>query len=131
MLQIHHDNARNIFPSGVRVYVSDLERSHQWYSQVLGLKMEMAPDGESSLHTIRYEEGQSAPVFWLVAGLDSKGRHSTVSLTFQTTDLEGTVEALKAAGVTVVRDVSLEPGSALRSATILDPDEHGIVIYEC
>jgi predicted enzyme related to lactoylglutathione lyase len=131
MLQVHHENARNIFPCGVRVYVSDVKRSHQWYAQVLGLKMDMAPDGQSSLHAVRYEESHSVPAFWLVPGLGAEGRHSTVSLTFQVTDLEGTVASLKSAGVTVVRDVSREPGSALRSATIVDPDNHGIVIYEC
>jgi len=131
MLQIHHENARNIFYSGVRVYVSDLKRSHRWYTQVLGLKMTMASDEQSSLHAMRYSEDQEVPIFWLVAGLAAGGQHSKVSLTFQVADLKRTIAELKSAGVSVVREAAIEPGSALCSATILDPDGHGILIYQC
>ena len=130
MLQVHHQNARNIYYTGVRVYVSDVGHSHRWYSQILGLKMEMAPDEQSSLHVVKYEEDHEVPIFWLVQGLGTMGQHTTVSLTFQAGDLETTVAELKTAGVTVVREPSLEPGSAMRSATILDPDGHGILIYQ-
>ena len=130
MLQVHHENARNIYYSGIRVYVSDLERAHRWYTRVLGLKMTMAPDEQSSLHVIEYLQGQEIPIFWLVSGLAGDGHHSEVSLTFQVADLERTIKELQSAGVTVVREPSIEPGSAMRSATILDPDGHGILIYQ-
>jgi predicted enzyme related to lactoylglutathione lyase len=131
MLQVHHQNARNIFPIGVRVYVSDVERSHSWYAQVLGLHMKLAPDHRSSQHVISYGEDQEVTVFYLVGGLRSEGHHSTVSLSFQVPDLEGTIASLKSAGVQMAREIGIEPGTALRSATILDPDGHGIVIFEC
>ena len=130
MLQIHHENARNIYYCGIRVYVSDLERAHRWYTRVLGLKMTMDPDGQSSLHVVEYLHGQEIPVFWLVPGLGGEGHHGKVSLTFQVADLDQTSKDLQSAGVTVVREPSIEPGSAMRSATILDPDGHGILIYQ-
>lgn len=130
MLQLHHANARNIFYCGVRVYVSDVARAHQWYNNVLGLKMTMAPDGQSSRHAVEYVEGNEVTIFWLVPGLDGDGHHGKVSLTFQVSDLARTIAELKSMDVTVVREPSLEPGSAMHSATILDPDGHGILIYQ-
>jgi predicted enzyme related to lactoylglutathione lyase len=130
MLQIHHQNARNIYCFGVRVYVTDLERAYRWYSQVLGLKLTMAPDRQSARHAVQYEEGVDVPIFWLVPGLAASGHHTEVSLTFQVSNLEQTIAELKSAGVTVAREPSIELGSAMRSATILDPDGHGLVIYQ-
>lgn len=130
MLQLHHANARNIFYCGIRVYVSDVARAHQWYNNVLGLKMTMAPDEQCSSHVVEYVEGHEMTIFWLVPGLVGDGHHGTVSLTFQVTDLDQTVAELKAMDVTVIREPSIEPGSAMRSATILDPDGHGILIYQ-
>jgi len=130
MLQVHHANHRNIYYSGIRVYVTDLERSHRWYSSVLGLKMILADDEQSSLHVVEYLQGQEVPIFWLVPGLAGDGHHGTVSLTFQVADLEQTIKELEVAEVRIVREPSIEPGSGMRSATILDPDGHGILIYQ-
>jgi predicted enzyme related to lactoylglutathione lyase len=90
----------------------------------------MDPDQRSSLHAVEYLHRQEIPIFWLVPGLSSGGHHGKVSLTFQVADLDQTTKDLQSAGVTVVREPSIEPGSAMRSATILDPDGHGILIYQ-
>jgi hypothetical protein len=90
----------------------------------------MATDRQSARHVVQYEEGEEVPIFWLVPGLAGPGRHTEVSLTFQVSNLEQTIAELKSAGVTVAREPSIESGSAMHSATILDPDGHGILIYQ-
>ena len=129
MLDIHHRNSRNIFPQGVRVYVSDLSRSHEWYRDVLGLHMEMLEDAGCSVYYSELGDGSRIPVFWLVPGLLGPGRHSTVSLAFYVGDITGTLEQLRALKVTVVSEPHIQAGVAVPTATILDPDGHGIVLH--
>ena len=131
MIQIHHANTRNIISTGVRVHVSDLERSHCWYRDVLGLHMEMSPERSSSVYAERYSEDTSIPFFWLIPGLEGRGHTRSICLSFQVDDLPRTIQELKLAKVEVVSGPILEPGSAIQSATILDPDGHAIQIFAC
>jgi len=129
MPDIHHRNSQNIVPQGVRVYVSDLQRSHDWYRDVLGLHMEMAEDDSSSIYWIELADGTRFPVLWLVPGLTGEGRPATVSLAFYVGDLEGTLERLRSLRVTIEQEAGLYSGMAVRSATVLDPDGHGLILH--
>lgn len=129
MITIHHANARNIVSAGVVVPVSDLQRSHRWYADVLGLKMELDASGTSSCYAEEYEPGGSVTVLRLVAGISVGSAGRGVCMTFQVDRLEETVDSLKRAGAIIARAVSVQPGDALPSAAILDPDGHTIILY--
>jgi predicted enzyme related to lactoylglutathione lyase len=130
MVSIHHDNPVNIISAGVNVYVSDVHRSHRWYSEVLGLKMEMSPGEQCSRYSEPLSEDQRLTVFRLLQGSVNQSLLGNVQLAFSAASLEATVAAMRAAGVGVARERSYEPGCALPSVTVLDPDGNAIVLYE-
>jgi predicted enzyme related to lactoylglutathione lyase len=131
MASLHHDNAVSIVSAGVNVYVSDVLRAHRWYSDVLGLKMEITPDEQSS----RYCESRSADdqglvVFRLLPGSAKPGLSGNVQLAFSVAQLDKTVAELRSIGATFARERSQEQGCVLSSVTVLDPDGNGVVLYE-
>jgi predicted enzyme related to lactoylglutathione lyase len=130
VLSIHHDNAVSIVSAGVNVYVSDLQRAHDWYQDVLGLHMEMSPDGTSSRYAEPYAEGQRLTIFRLLPGTAAESHTSNVQLAFSVADLKAMIASLRAYGARLVRDASFEVGCALPSVTVLDPDGNGVVLYE-
>ena len=130
MVSIHHDNAVNIVSAGVCVYVSDVQRAHNWYREVLGLRMEMSPDGQSSRYAEPYSSEDRLTVFRLLQGGMDESRQGNVRLAFSVADLQATVAALRSHGVRVARERDFDPGCSLRSVTVLDPDGNGIVLYE-
>ncbi|GAB4314136.1 MAG: hypothetical protein Kow0074_00980 [Candidatus Zixiibacteriota bacterium] len=128
MRDVHHRNTRNIFALGLRIGVSDIERSHRWYKDVLGFHMEMADDGLSSVHQIELVDGSVIPVFWLVPAKDHAIGTGGISLVCHVGQLGPIIDDLRAAGVTIASEPVLRPGTAVPSAVILDPDGHQIVL---
>lgn len=131
MVSIHHENAARIVSAGTNVYVADVLRAHRWYSEILGLRMELEPDKISS----RYVESHDADstgltVFRLLPRSGDASAPGNVQLAFSVANLKQAVVALENAGVIIVRDPSLETGCVLASVTILDLDGNGIVLYE-
>lgn len=102
----------------IAVYVTDLERAHAFYTNVLGLyeKAPMPPGvmlgaGDTTIYLEGGREGRAA------AGLDAP----TVSLCFDTPSVRATWEALQAEGVVVVDPYGeLSPEFAM--FRIEDPD---------
>lgn len=129
MRDIHHRNTRNIFAMGLRISVSDLERSHRWYRDVLGFHMEMSDDGLSSVHQIEQVDGSVIPVFWLVPAGDGPVVSGGVSLACHVGQMGPIIDALRDAGVTIASEPVLRPGTAIPSAVIADPDGHKIVLF--
>jgi catechol 2,3-dioxygenase-like lactoylglutathione lyase family enzyme len=130
VLSIHHDNAVNIVSAGVNVYVSDLQRAHDWFQDVLGLRMEMSPEGTSSRYAEPHATEQRLTIFRLLPGTAAASHPGKVQLAFSVADLKATTASLRAFGARLVRDSSIEAGCALPSVTVLDPDGNGVVIYE-
>ena len=131
MVSIHHDNAVNIISAGVNVYVSDVLRSHRWYSDILGLKMELSPDELCSQYSeSRSADDQGMTVFRLLPRPVGTGALGNVQLAFSVPNLEQTIEALRAVGAACTRKRSIERGCAVPSVSVLDPDGNGIVLYQ-
>ncbi len=128
MRDIHHRNTRNIVPLGIRIAVSDLEKSHRWYKETLGLHMEMADDGQSSAHEIELPDGTKEPVFWLVPETIPGTPDPATSLVCHVGVLGKIVSDLREAGVMIESEPTLRPGTAVPSAVIRDPDGHRIVL---
>ena len=116
--------------AGVNVYCSNVERSHEWYKNVLGLDMNYLPAHNISECAERIDPERTLVFFYLCPGLKEWGKSNAVSLCFHAPDLKTKTDALKAAGVKFARELSWEEGSDHPSVTILDPDGHGIVIYQ-
>jgi catechol 2,3-dioxygenase-like lactoylglutathione lyase family enzyme len=130
MVSIHHDNPVNIISAGTNVYVPNVQRAHRWYSEILGLKMEMSPDGRSSRYSEPHSVTDRLTVFRLLPGSAGQIPPGSVQLSFSVPDLKATVTALRAVGVRVGCESSHEPGCVLPSVTVLDPDGNGVVLYE-
>lgn len=130
MISMHHGNSRAIVSAGVNVYVTDIERSHAWYSEVLGLAMEMSPDRQSSSYFEPLAESDRKVVFRLIPRFANHDPQSRVALTFHVGNLEGTVASLRSLGVPIGRERSCEAGCVLASVTVLDTDGNEIVLYE-
>ena len=131
MVSIHHENAASIVSAGVNLYVADVLRSHRWYSEVLGLKMELSPDNLSSRYVESHEaDDQGLTVFRILPRTNNEGATGNVQLAFSIANLAKAEAMLRAAGVEISRTRSLEAGCALYGVTIRDLDGNGIVLYE-
>lgn len=130
MLSVHHDNAVSIVSAGVNVYVSDVQRAHDGYQDVLGLRMEMSSERTSSRYAEPHAEGQRLTIFRLLPGTATRTGPGNVQLAFSVADLKATSASLRAYGARLVREASFEAGCVLPSVTVLDPDGNGVVIYE-
>lgn len=116
--------------AGVNVYCSNVQHSHDWYKNILGLEMKYLPAHNVSEYSERIDPERSLVFFYLCPGLKEWGKAASVSLCFQTADLAARAEELRAAGVKFARELSWEEGADHPSIEILDPDGHGIVIYQ-
>lgn len=130
MRELHHENRRPICWTATNVYVRDVQKACQWYSEVLGLKMRLDPESRFAEYSESWGHDERVPIFYLLPGLEGEGRHTTVSIALRTPKLAELVVSLEALEVTIERGLSQERESALASVTIVDPDGHGIVIYE-
>lgn len=130
MRDLHHENRRPICWAATNVYVKDVRKAHQWYSEVLGLKMRLDPEGRYAEYSESWGDDERVTIFYLLPGLEGEGRHTTVSIALRSSNLPELIAALKDIDVPFVRKLSREGESALESVTIVDPDGHGIVIYE-
>lgn len=130
MRELHHENRRPICSAGTNVYVRDVRKAHQWYSEVLGLKMRLDPEGRFAEYSESWGKDERVPIFYLLPGLQDTGQHTTVSIALRASKLTELIAELKALDVKFERKLSREGESALESVTIVDPDGHGIVIYE-
>ncbi len=131
MVSIHHKNATGIVSAGVNLYSADVLRLHRWYSEVLGLRLELSPDNLSSCYVESHEaDDQGLTVFRILPRTNDEAAPGNVQLAFSIANLAKAVAALQTAGVEMMRSRSLEAGSALHSVTIRDLDGNGIVLYE-
>lgn len=130
MRELHHENRRSISWAATNVYVRDVRKAHQWYSEVLGLKMHLDPEGRFAEYSESWGHDERVTIFYLLPGLEGEGRHTTVSITLRAPKLAELVASLETLEVKIERGLSREGESALASVTIVDPDGHGIVIYE-
>jgi predicted enzyme related to lactoylglutathione lyase len=103
--------------------VSDMARSRAFYEQVLGLTPG-APFGE---HWTEYELGESTFGITTVDIGHPPGSKGAV-VAFETDDLDASVAALKAKGVSFVTEIKDNP--ACRLAMIEDPDGNHIMIHK-
>lgn len=104
--------------------VADLQRSHRFYAQTLGLTFEVE-DFDNG-----YLQARAAPDVELVFLLGDAPRGTTPQLVFGLAQggIDALVSALAAAGVEIVTPVSEAPGGW--SAELKDPDGHNLSLYQ-
>jgi predicted enzyme related to lactoylglutathione lyase len=93
--------------------------------------MELSPDELCSQYSESHSaDEQSMTVFRLLPRPVGAGAPGNVQLAFSVPNLDQTIEALRATGAACARERSIEPGCAVPSVCILDPDGNGIVLYQ-
>jgi hypothetical protein len=90
--------------------------------------MEMSGDGTCSVHEIELADGSKVPVFWLIPDPDAASSPQGMSLVCHVGQIVQIVNDLRGAGVTIVSETTLRPGTAIPSAIIEDPDGHKILL---
>lgn len=113
-----------ILSSRVLLRPRDLERSHTFYRDVLGLSI-AREFGAGEHHGLVFHLGNS---FLEVSG-QGEGGGAGMQLWLQVRDAAATIATLEAAGVPVVREVRQEPWGLIEG-WIEDPDGVRIVVVQ-
>lgn len=106
----------------VYLYVRDVERSAQFYRDVLGIPLE----GDATWMEARFAGGTRFALHALPgeAGAPTAG---TIHVDFETADLDEALERVRARGVEAGEPVRDEWGAA---AELVDPDGYRVYLFE-
>jgi predicted enzyme related to lactoylglutathione lyase len=102
--------------------VSDIKKSTVWYRGVMGF----APGEKASDHWVEFETGGGTFGIGRGEDLDLKPG-SACSVTFEVSDLDGAVAALKAKGVEVTKVMDMP---SCRASFVKDPDGNRIALHQ-
>lgn len=104
--------------------VTDLERAERFYREVLGIQRHARPSyfpdnvvfldlGNAMIHLVRYGDDVPRP--------DPRSTHVAIEVD----DLDAALEAVKAAGVTILRDIVTRP-DGMRCFYFIDPENNRV-----
>lgn len=113
--------------SYVIFYVKDAEKAAEWYRDTLGTPIKFAESGWAELET----QGTTIALH-SAEKLPAKGDLRQATTVFEVDDIKGTYEALKAKGVTFVKEpheVCSQDDFVGLSADFTDPDGNALSIY--
>ncbi|MEO1844089.1 MAG: VOC family protein [Akkermansiaceae bacterium] len=107
--------------------VSDFDQTREFYGELLGLKGGMILEEEGKVHWMEFEAGR------VTIGLGMAGPHwepgpQGGGACFEVEDLDGALEKLRAAGVTISFEIQNYP--ICRIAGIADPAGTGNVLHQ-
>lgn len=118
---------RNPRIDNVVFFVADLARTERFYAEVLGLSVErQADDGDGPPMAIAKIPGNLDLIFF--EGEVRAGNSPILVFTLDAGGIDGIVDGLTAAGVSIVTPVSHAPGGW--SADFADPDGYVLSLYQ-
>lgn len=118
---------RNPRIDNVVFFVADLTRTERFYADVLGLNVErQADDGDGPPMAIAKIPGNLDLIFF--EGEVRAGNSPILVFTLDAGGIDGIVDGLTAAGVSIVTPVSHAPGGW--SADFADPDGYVLSLYQ-
>jgi len=111
----------------VLLNVSDLEPSRRFYGELLGMRVQFAPEDD---HVVVFDAGTTSLVLhghgeYAEAGAPGPDQAGAVLLFFAVDDVDAAVAELRAAGVTVTQE-PVDQSWGERDAAVLDPDGYSI-----
>ena len=123
-----------ILSAVLTIYCGDIAKGIDFYGRILGLTetYRFPRDGEPD--HVEFRVGSATIAVSSAAGLHSHGMppatpgHS-FEIGLETDDLEATLNELRAAGVTVIKEPEMSP-AGIRYAYIADPDGTWISLYQ-
>lgn len=118
----------------VTVYTSDMRRATDFYGRLLGLAETYRFPKEGEPEHIEFRVGESTVAVSSPAGLRTHGMPPPTpghpfEIGIRTADVNAAVAELRAAGVPIIKEPSLNP-AGVRYAYIADPDGNWISIYQ-
>jgi catechol 2,3-dioxygenase-like lactoylglutathione lyase family enzyme len=116
------------------IAVADVEKSSQWYQQVLGAHSrhggaeyeQLIVDGQLIMQLHRIEIGHHHGAI----AVPGQALGNGAVLWFEAADFDGSVSRIRAIGAEVVTDVHLNPNAGHREIWIRDPDGYLVVLAE-
>lgn len=107
------------------IYVSDMDRSVRFYTEVLGLKLAERYGNEWA----SVEAGSVRIGLHPASARNPAGRNGSMTIGFLVVgSLEGTVRQLEAKGVSF--PLNVQDDKEGKSAVFSDPDGHGLYLYQ-
>ena len=116
------------------IYSADIAQGIAFYGRILGFPETYRFPRDGAPEHVEFRVGGATIAVSSAAGLQSHGMppatpgHS-FEIGLETGDLEGTLNELRAAGVTVIKEPEMSP-AGIRYAYIADPDGTWISLYE-
>jgi lactoylglutathione lyase len=112
----------------VIVYVKDTKVSVPFYRDTLGMTLKMDEDG-----WVEFETGATTFCLHADKNLAAKQGHGQTLPVFNVEDFYGTVEGLKASGITLLKEPTqvceAGPGKVGMSAEFTDPDGNALSVF--
>lgn len=118
----------------VNIYSADIRRATDFYGRVLGLAETYRFPYEGEPEHVEFQVGGATIAVSSPAGLQSHGMPPATpghpfELGIKTDNVDDTVSELRAAGVAIIKDPSVNP-AGIRYAYIADPDGNWISLYQ-
>jgi catechol 2,3-dioxygenase-like lactoylglutathione lyase family enzyme len=120
-----------IKPGAIQIFVSDLEKAKEWYTNILGMKIiKEYPDFKCvlmKLGKIEYDIGVPDPCWG--EGWNKVKIGGRTPIFFETKNIEKTVKKLKKKGAVFVEELSKRPWGEMK-AVFADPDGNEFNLIE-
>jgi lactoylglutathione lyase len=119
------------FLTAVGIGVSDLEKSADFYSRVLGMQETQRFKVEYMDEIVLSHEGRTAVVLmhW-TDGSARNYRDNPIKLVFYVQDPKGLTEKIRAEGLEITREPEIYPGMGVVIALAKDPDGYVIELIQ-
>ena len=112
------------------IYVSDMDRSVNFYRDIVGLKLRFQSPGWSEFDVDGTTLALHGGAKTRSGGRDLEMYAATVGVGFNVSDLDARCAALRAKGVRFVMEPAERPGEGIRLAVFLDPDGLGVSLAQ-